>query len=203
MVFFFLVPLPAFVCEYNKISHFLLSYKILILFRESSEWLVTCSYLSFCILCESKFRHLVTKDIKFNIVHVDRSVWYLSFGLIYRHVLDILVIINSFPKQALVFTCLQYKSCENTEGKGEIARNEQFLLFPQCFLPIWMDFLSFSSDLKLSSAYSFNLEESKICRLGKGWCRSSLGFSKQLRVYQRFSLRTKCKRNRTKCLTYA
>ena len=23
---------------------------------------------------------------------------------------------------------------ENTVGKGEIARNEQFLLFPQCFL---------------------------------------------------------------------
>ena len=41
-----------------------------------------------------------------------------------------------FPKQALVFTCLQYKSFENPVGKGEIARNEQFLLFPQCFLPI-------------------------------------------------------------------
>ena len=40
-----------------------------------------------------------------------------------------------FPKQALVFTYLQYKSVENTLGKGEIARNEQFLLFPQCFLP--------------------------------------------------------------------
>ena len=26
-----------------------------------------------------------------------------------------------FPKQALVFTCLQYKSFENTAGKGEIA----------------------------------------------------------------------------------
>ena len=39
-----------------------------------------------------------------------------------------------FPKQALVFTCLQYKSFENTVGKGEIARNEQFLLFQQCFL---------------------------------------------------------------------
>ena len=25
---------------------------------------------------------------------------------------------------------------ENTVGKGEIARNEQFLLFPQCFLPV-------------------------------------------------------------------
>ena len=32
-----------------------------------------------------------------------------------------------------VFMCLQYKSFENTLGKGEIARHEQFLLFPQCF----------------------------------------------------------------------
>ena len=34
-----------------------------------------------------------------------------------------------FPKQALVFTCLQCKSFKNTVGKEEIARNEQFLLF--------------------------------------------------------------------------
>ena len=33
------------------------------------------------------------------------------------------------------FMCLQYKSFENTVGKGEIAHNEQFLLFPPCFLP--------------------------------------------------------------------
>ena len=26
--------------------------------------------------------------------------------------------------------CLQYKSFENTVGKGDIARNKQFLLFP-------------------------------------------------------------------------
>ena len=26
-----------------------------------------------------------------------------------------------------------FKRVENTVGKGEIARNEQFLLFPQCF----------------------------------------------------------------------
>ena len=43
---------------------------------------------------------------------------------------------STFPKQALIFTCLQYKSVENTVGKGEIARNEQFLIFPQCFLPV-------------------------------------------------------------------
>ena len=52
-------------------------------------------------------------------------------------------------------------------GKGEIARNEQFLLFPQCFLPILETTLSFLSNLKLSSAHSFSLEESRICRLGR------------------------------------
>ena len=30
--------------------------------------------------------------------------------------------------------CPQYKSFENTVGKGEIACDEQFLLFSQCFL---------------------------------------------------------------------
>ena len=30
-----------------------------------------------------------------------------------------------------------YVSFENSVGKGEIAHNEQFLLFPQCFLPVW------------------------------------------------------------------
>ena len=48
-----------------------------------------------------------------------------------------------FPKQVLVFTCLQYKSFENIEGKGEIARHEHFLLFPQCFLPVWGGFCHF------------------------------------------------------------
>ena len=45
--------------------------------------------------------------------------------------------LTGFPKQALNFMCLQYKSFEITVGKGEIARNEQFILFPQCFLPFW------------------------------------------------------------------
>ena len=58
-----------------------------------------------------------------------------------------------------------YKPFESTVGKGEIAHNEQFLLFPQCFLPVWINLLPFSSKVKLSSANSFSLEESKICRL--------------------------------------
>ena len=59
------------------------------------------------------------------------------------------------------------KSFENTEGKGEIARNEQFLLFP-VFSTHLENFLPFLSNLKLSSANPLSLEESKIGRLGKG-----------------------------------
>ena len=32
---------------------------------------------------------------------------------------------------------------ENIVGKGENACNEQFLLFPQCFLAIWTTFCQF------------------------------------------------------------
>ena len=42
--------------------------------------------------------------------------------------------IKPFPKQALAFTSLQYKSFENV-GKREIACEEQFVLFPLCPLP--------------------------------------------------------------------
>ena len=57
-----------------------------------------------------------------------------------------------FPKQALVFTCLQDKSFENGVGKGEIATNEQFLHFPKCFL-------QGSSTYRLDSAYVGNQQD--------------------------------------------
>ena len=74
---------------------------------------------------------------------------------------------SPFPKQALVFICLEHKIVENTEGKGEIARHEQFLLFPTVFSTRSKTFLLFSSNLKLLSANSFSLEVSKIRHLGK------------------------------------
>ena len=40
---------------------------------------------------------------------------------------------STLSQPSTVFICLKCKSFENTEGKGEIARYEQFLLFPQCF----------------------------------------------------------------------
>ena len=74
---------------------------------------------------------------------------------------------NPFPNKPW-FLLVCNTSLLKTQGKGEIARNEQFLLFPQCFLPIWMDFLPFSSNLKLLCANSFSLEESKNLSFGKG-----------------------------------
>ena len=70
------------------------------------------------------------------------------------------ILLQPCPNQDLVFTCLQYKSLGNAVGKGEIARNE-------CFLPVWITFHNFHRILKLSSANYFNLEEYKICSLGK------------------------------------
>ena len=48
---------------------------------------------------------------------------------------------------------LQYKSFENTVGKGDIAGNEQFLLFAQSFLPV-ENFKPFSLSIKLLSGNS-------------------------------------------------
>ena len=47
--------------------------------------------------------------------------------------------IHPFPQWHLL-TPLGNKPFENTVGKGEIARHKQFLLFPQCFLPICRTF---------------------------------------------------------------
>ena len=47
---------------------------------------------------------------------------------------------------------------KNTVGKGELVRNDHFLLVQQCFLPVFENFLQFPFSSKLSSANSFSLE---------------------------------------------
>ena len=44
------------------------------------------------------------------------------------------MILQPFTPQILILTHQQQTAFENIVRKGEIARNEQFLLFPQCFL---------------------------------------------------------------------
>ena len=72
---------------------------------------------------------------------------------------------NSFLNKAWFLCVCSTSIYEDTMGKGEIARYEHFLLFPQCFLLVWRNFLPFSSNSKLSSANSFNLEASKFVGL--------------------------------------
>ena len=81
-----------------------------------------------------------------------------------------ILIIDPFPNKPWLLRVCSTSLLKTLWGKGEIARNEQFLLFPTVFSTLLENFLPFSSNLKLSSANSFNLEESKICRLEKGQC---------------------------------
>ena len=67
---------------------------------------------------------------------------------------------NPFPHKPFYMSVL--KSFENTVAKVKIALDEQFLLLLQCFPNLLGNFLPFSSNLKLSSANCFNLEESKV-----------------------------------------
>ena len=59
-------------------------------------------------------------------------------------------------------------------GKEEIARNEQFLLFPQCFLLNQKILSPFVSNFDIISSSAAELEEPKISMCGKGLiCHSS------------------------------
>ena len=55
----------------------------------------------------------------------------------------------TISQKSLVFTCLQCKPFENAAGKGEIARNVQFLLFHSNFYFVLENFLPLSSNLKV------------------------------------------------------
>ena len=81
-----------------------------------------------------------------------------------------IILLNLFPNKSCFFPCLQYKSFENTVGQGEIARNEQFLLFPQCFLSFTTTVSHFYHLQSLSI-----WKNPKICRLEKGSPQVQLG----------------------------
>ena len=76
--------------------------------------------------------------------------------------------VNPFPNKpwSLLFCiiCLL-----KTVGKGDIGRNEQFLIFPQCFLPIWRTFSAIFITLKIV-----------VCNLFQFGTVSKLSFEKGL-----------------------
>ena len=68
----------------------------------------------------------------------------------------------------LILTHQEQTAFENIVGKEEIARNEQFLLFPQCFLLNQVNLLSFFHIFDVMSLFAAELEESKIGISNKG-----------------------------------
>ena len=62
----------------------------------------------------------------------------------------------------------QQTAFEKIVGKGEIARNEQFLLFPQCFLLNQIIVSPFVRNFDVKSLFAAEFEERKIGISGKG-----------------------------------
>ena len=59
----------------------------------------------------------------------------------------------------LILTHQHQTTFENIMGKGEIARNEQFLLFPQCFLPNQIIVSPFVHIFHVISLFAAELED--------------------------------------------
>ena len=62
----------------------------------------------------------------------------------------------------------QHTAFENIVGKEEIARNEQFLLFPQCFLLNQIIVTPFVHIFDIISLFTAEMEKPKIGISGKG-----------------------------------
>ena len=63
----------------------------------------------------------------------------------------------------------QHTAFENIVGKGEIARNEQFLLFPQCFILNQITASPFVHIFHIISLFAADFKEPKIGISGKGF----------------------------------
>ena len=76
-------------------------------------------------------------------------------------------LLNPFPNKPLFL-----HGCSSSLFKTQWEKEKLFYRaifpFPTVFSTLLENSLPFSSNLKLSSANSFSLEESKICRLEKG-----------------------------------
>ena len=79
---------------------------------------------------------LLTTLIKLSVI----LIRYL--GIVWLEAYVVFELVNPFQNKPW-FLHVCSTSLLKTVGKGEIARNEQFLLFQQCFLPLWRTFFHF------------------------------------------------------------
>ena len=76
--------------------------------------------------------------------------------------------VSPFTPQILILTHEEQRAFENIAGKGEIACNEQFLLFPQCFLLYEISVSPFIHIFEFIFLFVAELEESKFAYQVKG-----------------------------------
>ena len=74
---------------------------------------------------------------------------------------------NPFPNKPWYIPVCSKSLLKTLREKEKLALTSDFS-FSKSFSTLLENFLLFSSNMKLSSAKSFTLEESKICHLGKG-----------------------------------
>ena len=77
--------------------------------------------------------------------------------------------INSFPNKPWFLHLCSTSLLKTLWEKEKLLVTSNFSFSHSVFCPFWRTFPPFSSNLKLSSGNSFSLEESEICRLGKGY----------------------------------
>ena len=73
-----------------------------------------------------------------------------------------------FTAWILILTHQQQSVVENIVGKEEIACNEQFLLFPQCFLLKQIIVFPFVHIFAVISLFAAEMDEPKFGTCGKG-----------------------------------
>ena len=71
-----------------------------------------------------------------------------------------------------LFNTQQQPAFQNIVGKGEIARNKPFLLFPQCYLLKQIILSPFVHIFAILSLFAAGLEEPKIGIRGRGLIRA-------------------------------
>ena len=102
------------------------------------DWLT--AFYPFPTIFSKAFSYRVVESQNF-LVRVKREIAKFAIQLILNF--SLANTFNPFPHNDTFLMPLGNKPFETTVGKGEIARNEQFLLFPHCFLPVWITFCHF------------------------------------------------------------
>ena len=116
--------------------NFSFTHSVFYLFRELSAIFIKFKIVV-CRLFQFGLKSVVWERVKFVFCKC------LQFGLVHNSVTC--KQFNSYPNKPCFSHVCETSLLKTLKhcGKGEIAHNEQFLLLPKCFLPVWRTFCHF------------------------------------------------------------